>query len=137
MSCKVVKDREITFSGYCIVILHIAAVVSKHSRQGQKTLRNYSIHNFSTASIDLDSGDVRGLKLPNTIDFFANYRWPGENVHKITNFPLRNVSEIPNTEQSLLKLPYHRQKNCQIQNAIISHAFPWYGCFLLGTLITE
>ena len=42
--------------------------------------------------------------------FFANYRITSKIFHEIKNFSFRDVSEIPNIEKILLKLPYHCQK---------------------------
>ena len=47
----------------------------------------------------------------NTVDFIANYLFTGEVFHEITILCLRDVFYSTNTEQKLLKLPYHRPQN--------------------------
>ena len=37
---------------------------------------------------------------------------------KLQIFHQRDVSKIPNSEQKLVKLPYHRPKCCQITNTV-------------------
>ena len=55
-------------------------------------------------------GGVRDFKFRNTVEYIANYRFNGDIFHEITIFGLRGVVYSPNTEQNLLKLPYHRPK---------------------------
>ena len=47
---------------------------------------------------------VRGYRY--TVDFIANYNCTDDKGHEITDFCHRDVSEIPITEQNLLKLVY-------------------------------
>ena len=71
-----------------------------------------------------------------TVDFFAHHRCTGGNFHEIMDFRHRHVSEIQNTEQNLLKLPYHRPKNCQVPITVISYAPP-YKIVLPETTMTK
>ena len=54
----------------------------------------------------------------------SNYRCTDDNFHETTIFRLRDMPEIPTTEQNLIKLPNHRPNYCQIPNTVISYAFP-------------
>ena len=60
----------------------------------------------------------------NTVDYIANYRFTVDVFHEITNFHRCHVLESPNTVQNLLKLPFHRPKNCQIPITVILYAPP-------------
>ena len=55
----------------------------------------------------------------NTVKFFEKYHCTGDHIHEITDFRLRDASEILNTEQNLHKLPYRRPKTFQIPNTVI------------------
>ena len=43
--------------------------------------------------------------------------------HEITEFRLRYVPEIPDTEQNLLKSLYQHPKNCQRPNTLMGEGF--------------
>ena len=48
------------------------------------------------------------LNYRDTVNFIANCRCAIDDFHDIQNFHLRDVYEMPNTEQKLPRLPYHR-----------------------------
>ena len=77
--------------------------IKSNTYKGAYTVRNYRIN----------------------VDFFSHYCCAGGNFHEIMDFRHHHISEIQNTEQNLLKLPYHHPKTCQLAITEIWYPLPY------------